>query len=123
MLPLLAAPLGAQQGGQCNGEIISDVSIVTRPPTEGLGTRWWEAPLRFATDLHVTTEPGVIRRFLIVKEGRPCIERERAESARILRAQHFLADASITAIPDTGGTASLIVETRVLIYTVIFCST
>jgi hypothetical protein len=112
MLPLLAAPLGAQHGGRCNGEIISDVSIVTRPPTEGLGTRWWEAPLRFATDLHVTTEPGVIRRFLIVKEGRPCIERERAESARILRAQHFLANASITAIPDTSGTVSLIVETR-----------
>src|SRR5919106_3628648 len=112
MLPLVAAPLGAQQGGQCNGEIISDVSIVTRPPVEGLGPRWWEAPLRFATDLHVTTEPGVIRRFLILKEGRPCIERERAESARILRAQHFLADASITAIPDTGGTVSLIVETR-----------
>src|SRR5918999_4104492 len=112
MLPLLAAPLGAQRAGQCNGEIISDVSIVTRPPAEELGTRWWEAPLRFATDLHVTTAPRVVRRFLIVKEGRPCIAREVSESARILRGQHFLADASITAIPDTGGTVSLIVETR-----------
>jgi hypothetical protein len=107
----MTANAGAQST-RCQGEIISDVSIVTHGPYEALGTRWWEAPLRFATDLHTTTQPGVVRRFLIVKEGRPCIELERAESERILRAQPFLADASIAVIPDTAGTVALLVETR-----------
>jgi hypothetical protein len=97
---------------RCNGETISEISIVTHPPYEELGTRWWEAPLRFATNLHVTTSTGVIRRFLILKAGRPCIERERAESERILRAQPFLADATIAVLPDTEGRVALLVETR-----------
>jgi hypothetical protein len=100
------------QTTRCRGEIISDVSIVTHGPYEELGTRWWEAPLRFATSLHTTTQPGVVRRFLIVKPGRPCIELERAESERILRAQPFLADATIAVIPDTAGTVALLVQTR-----------
>ncbi|HEU5184551.1 MAG TPA: hypothetical protein VFU01_08275 [Gemmatimonadaceae bacterium] len=108
---LLAAQARAQTM-RCNGEIISDISIVAHPPYEELGTRWWEGPLRFATELHVTTKPGVVRRFLIVKPGRPCIELERAESERILRAQPFFADASIAVIPDTAGTVALLVETR-----------
>src|SRR5688572_955862 len=111
MIGGVAASASAQTT-RCQGEIISDVSIVTQGPYEALGTRWWEAPLRFATDLHTTTRPGVVRRFLLVKEGRPCIELERAESERILRAQPFLADASIAVIPDTAGTVALLVETR-----------
>ncbi|HJR67991.1 MAG TPA: hypothetical protein VJ802_16295 [Gemmatimonadaceae bacterium] len=111
IIAVMAGSAGAQTT-RCQGEIISDVSIVTHGPYEALGTRWWEAPLRFATDLHTTTQPSVVRRFLIVKEGRPCIELERAESERILRAQPFLADASIAVIPDTAGTVALLVETR-----------
>jgi hypothetical protein len=106
------AATASAQTTRCQGEIISDVSIVTHGPYEALGTRWWEAPLRFATDLHTTTQPSVVRRFLIVKEGRPCIELERAESERILRAQPFLADASIAVISDTAGSVALLVETR-----------
>jgi hypothetical protein len=97
---------------RCNGETISEISIVTHPPHEEVGTRWWEAPLRLATNLHVTTSSSVIRRFLIVKAGRPCIELERAESERILRAQPFLADATIAVLPDTEGRVALLVETR-----------
>ena len=97
---------------RCNGELISDISIVARAPYEALGTRWWEVPLRVLSDLHVTTSTGVVRRFLIVKPGRPCIEQERAESERILRTQPYLADASIAVLPDTGGTVALLVETR-----------
>lgn len=100
------------QTTRCQGEIVSDISIVTHGPYEALGTRWWEAPLRFATSLHTTTQPGVIRRFLIVKEGRPCLELERTESERILRAQPFLADATIAVIPDAAGTVALLVQTR-----------
>lgn len=111
MVAVVTAQAGAQTK-RCAGEIISDISIVTQGPYEELGTRWWEGPLRFASSLHVTTKPGVVRRFLIVKPGRPCLELERAESERILRAQPFLADASIAVIPDTAGTVALLVETR-----------
>ena len=111
MIAVVAAQTGAQTK-RCAGELISDISIVTHGPYEELGTRWWEGPLRFASNLHVTTQPGVVRRFLIVKPGRPCLELERAESERILRAQPFLADASIAVIPDTAGTVALLVETR-----------
>ena len=112
-LAVVAVANGASaQTKRCNGEIISDISIVARAPYEALGTRWWEVPLRVATDLHVTTSIGVIRRFLIVKLGRPCIEQERAESERILRGQPYIADAAIAVLPDTGGTVSLLVETR-----------
>jgi hypothetical protein len=107
----VASRLSAQTV-RCNGEIISDISIVTHAPYEELGTRWWEAPLRLATHLHVTTNPSVIRRFLIVKAGQPCIERERSESERILRAQPFLADATIAVLPDTEGRVALLVQTR-----------
>ena len=108
----IAVAQASAQTTRCQGEVISDISIVTHGPYEELGTRWWEAPLRFATSLHTTTQPGVVRRFLIVKEGRPCLELERAESERILRTQPFLADASIAVIPDTAGTVALLVETR-----------
>ena len=111
-LPVVAVVAAADaQTRRCNGEIISDISIVTRPPYEALGTRWWEVPLRIASDLHVTTSRGLVRRFLHVKPGRPCIEQERAESERILRAQPYLADASIAVLPDTAGTVALLVET------------
>lgn len=121
-LAVVASQVSAQTK-RCNGEIIADVSIVTHAPYGELGTRWWEAPLRFATSLHVTTQPGVVRRFLIVKPGRACIERERAESERILRAQPFLADASIAVIPDTNGTVALLVETRDELTTIVGLST
>jgi hypothetical protein len=111
LVAAVAARVSAQTK-RCSGEIISDVSIVTHGPYEELATRWWEMPLRFASDLHVTTQPGVVRRFLIVKEGRPCLELERAESERILRTQPFLADATIAVIADTAGTVALLVETR-----------
>src|SRR5262249_5341653 len=60
----------------------------------------------FVRSVHVTTRPEVIRRFLLLEEGKPCDERRRAESERILRAQPFLADAAIAAYEnDRGGLA------------------
>lgn len=43
--------------------------------------------------------------------GRPCTEFRRAESERILRAQPFIADASVRIAPDSGGGVVAIVET------------
>ena len=61
--------------------------------------------------IHVTTKPELIRRFLLLDEGRPCSELRRAESERILRAQPFLADASVLAFPNDKGGVDLEVRT------------
>ena len=53
----------------------------------------------------------MIRRFLIHEIGQPCTELRRAEAERILRAQPFLADATVEAIADSGGTTRLHVIT------------
>jgi hypothetical protein len=53
----------------------------------------------------------VIRRFLLLREGEPCNELRRAESERILRAQPFIADASVQAVANADGSVDLVVRT------------
>lgn len=53
--------------------------------------------------MHVTTRDDVIRNFLLLKVGDICTELRRAESERIMRAQNFLADATVTALPSPDG--------------------
>ena len=53
-------------------------------------------------------------RFLLLREGDACNELRRAESERILRAQPFIADASIDVVPSVlggAGAVDLIVRT------------
>ena len=68
-------------------------------------------PIRVASSLHVTTNPIVIRRWVLLPVGKPCDERRRAESERILRTQPYIAQASVRAVADTGGTVFILVET------------
>ena len=44
---------------------------------------------------HATTNEGLVRRFVTLDPGLACTEFRRSESERILRAQPFLADASV----------------------------
>ena len=55
---------------------------------------------RLIDALHVTTSPEVIEHFVLMKKGEPCSPLQRYETERVLRAQPFLADASVTAYPD-----------------------
>jgi hypothetical protein len=61
--------------------------------------------------VHQTTNPEVIRRFLLLREGDGCNELRRAESERILRAQPFIADAAVNVIADSAGGVELDVRT------------
>ncbi len=63
----------------------------------------WHRWGRMAAKQHMTTKAGVIRRFLALQVGDRCTELRRTESERILRAQPFLADATVLAFPDGGG--------------------
>lgn len=60
---------------------------------------------------HVTTRDEVIRRFLLLKTGDVCTELRRAESERILRAQNFLAEATVAVRPSPLGGVVLDVHT------------
>ena len=95
----------------CKGQIVSRIEVHTRPPFEIGGSKLQQRVARQVTALHATTNPEIIRRFLRLKPGEPCTELERSESERILRAQPYLADATILAFPEDDGTVSISVIT------------
>lgn len=95
----------------CKGQIISRIEVHTRPPFEITGSKVQQRLARQVTQLHATTNPEIIRRFLALKPGDPCIEVRRSESERILRAQPYLSDASVQAFADENGTVSISVRT------------
>ncbi|MGQ0641981.1 MAG: hypothetical protein ACT4P6_14620 [Gemmatimonadaceae bacterium] len=53
--------------------------------------------------MHTTTAPDVVRQFVLLEKGKPCSSLQRYETERILRAQPFLAQASVTAFADGEG--------------------
>ncbi|HJU89953.1 MAG TPA: hypothetical protein VJ672_11200 [Gemmatimonadaceae bacterium] len=105
--------LGAQRGAlvSCDGQPIREVEVVTRPPYTQSSERFWIAPIRFLNSIHVTTKPSVIRRYLLLQRGDACTERRRSESERLLRAQPYIARASIRSVDAGDGGVILLVET------------
>jgi hypothetical protein len=95
----------------CKGQIISRIEVSARPPFESRGTSLQRRLVRQLTQLHATTNPDVVTRFLALKPGMACSELRRLESERILRAQPYLADATVTAFPDDAGGVYLSVVT------------
>jgi len=95
----------------CKGERISRIDIDANPPFRINGNTIWQRAGRFAAKQHVTTRDHIIRRYLALREGDACTEVRRAESERILRAQPFIADATVLAYPDSVGGVSLVVTT------------
>ena len=60
---------------------------------------------------HMTTRDGVINAFVALDVGQICTEKRRAESERVLRAQPFIADATVRAIPDGPDGVAVTIET------------
>ncbi len=97
MALLLADPLGAQadEAIACDGLPVQAVVVETnRPEFRGM-LAWWRKFARAAGLHHETTSPALVRRYVSLVPGRPCTEFRRRESERILRAQPFLADATV----------------------------
>jgi hypothetical protein len=95
----------------CKGQIVSRIEVHTRPPFEIGGSRTAQRLAQRVTALHATTSPEIIRRFLALSPGERCTEIKRSESERVLRAQPYLADATVLAFPDDTGTVSISVLT------------
>lgn len=85
---------------QCNGQVINEIVVLSYGPRYGgLFTRSpWLG--RLVTSLHVTTAPEVVENLVLMTPGERCSIFLRRETERLLRAQPFLADASVTAYPD-----------------------
>src|SRR5688500_3107058 len=87
----------------CKCERISRIDIDASPPFRITGNNMWQRAGRFAAKEHVTTREPVILRYLALQLGGRCTEVRRAESERILRAQPFIADATVLAYADGAG--------------------
>jgi hypothetical protein len=107
----------------CDGQVISDIQVQTRPPYFPRHGKWWESPIGLLSSIHTNTKADVVRRFLIVAPGQQCDDRRRSESERILRAQPFIADASVTTYDDGNGGVIVVAQTTDELTTVIGAGT
>jgi hypothetical protein len=101
----------ATVAGRCNGEIITDIEIRTERPKYGAAAGVWRFVQNVAGRHHAATHPEVIASYLDVEVGKECTEYRRAETERKLRAQPFIAAASVRAQPDGAGGVRLEVNT------------
>lgn len=99
---------------------MSEIAVEARGPfLEGAVYRRMRWLARLSDRLHANTRENVIRRFLVLEVGKLCTELRRAESERILRAQPFLAEADVRAVPDGMGGVRIEVTTTDELSTII----
>lgn len=96
---------------RCSGERVNSIEIQSNPSFELTGPKMFRGVLRAARKLHSTTNPEIIQRYLALDVGGRCTELRRTESERILRAQPFLAEAYVSAYPDTAGGVRIVATT------------
>ena len=100
----------AQNAVPCTGQRIDSIAIDAQAPTV-VGLRRVPVIGDFVRNTHVITRGDIVRGYLLLSVGDRCQELRRAESERILRAQPFLADASIEVLPNARGGVTLEVHT------------
>jgi hypothetical protein len=104
---------GAQRpagSAPCHGQRIDSIVVLPEAPTV-TGLRRIPVVGDVVRETHVVTREDVVRGFLLLHVGDRCRELRRAESERILRAQPFIADASIEVVEHAGGGIILEVHT------------
>jgi hypothetical protein len=104
----VGVPLAAQDTtaarARCDGATVSEIVIrAEEPRLIGRSAPKWSRPLLRRILQHATTEPSAVRPFLLVTEGGPCTTFRLEESARLLRAQPYIATATVRAEPVAPG--------------------
>jgi len=96
----------------CAGQRISSVEIGRQQRTvlDRSVPAWLRTPLRVLL-VGAPTRPPAIEPFVLLEEGDRCDDFARAESERMLRAQPYLADATVRAVDDSAGGVRIEVET------------
>ena len=107
------APLHAQEpsdSASCEGRRVVAVEYRPAPPAViGSAPGWLRPVLRFALASRQTDTTAVLP-YVLLSPGETCSEFERVESERLLRAQPYLAEARVSAVPEGEG-VRLVVET------------
>jgi hypothetical protein len=80
--------------------MITAVVVQTLPPSYGGLFSRSPALGRLVSSLHSTTAERPVRNLVLLRPGERCSILLRRETERLLRAQPFIADASVTAYPD-----------------------
>jgi hypothetical protein len=80
--------------------VITEVVIRSHAPSYGGLFARSRLLGRLVTSMHVTTSPSVVEKFVLLRRGERCSILLRRETERILRAQPFIADATVTAFAD-----------------------
>lgn len=80
---------------RCDGLSVQAIDVETTRPEFRGALGWWRKLARSVGLHHQTTAEGLVRRFVTLDPGLRCTEFRRSESERILRAQPFLADATV----------------------------
>ena len=97
---------------KCDGRVITAIDIEPHPPAM-IGRE--PAGLRRAIQHFVfqsaTTRAWAIRPFVLARPGQRCSDKNLSELARVVRAQPYIATASVRAVADTGNGVRLVVET------------
>ncbi|HKW47921.1 MAG TPA: hypothetical protein VJN70_10760 [Gemmatimonadaceae bacterium] len=95
----------------CDGKTVHVIHVnAHRPPFKG-EIAYWQRVARKVGLHHTTTDTVIIRRFLVLETGDKCSDFRVRESARLLRAQPYLTDVKVRAIPDDSGGVTIDVET------------
>jgi hypothetical protein len=115
-LALLATSLGAQTADssqfKCEGKIITAIDIQPHPPAMiGRDPSTLKRALQHYLFQSGTTRDRAIRPFLLAHVGQTCYDDRLPELARVVRAQPYIAVATVRAEPDTGNGVRLVVET------------
>lgn len=105
-----AAPDTTRRPVACTGQRVRAITIHSSAPTIA-ALRGVPVAAEIARSVHATTRPDLIRRYLLMARGDRCTELRRMESERILRAQPFLADASVQAFAADSDLVDLDVRT------------
>lgn len=95
----------------CDGDTVTVIEVRARASAvSGLARSARAFTARALRVPHVPTRPGVIAAYLRLAVGAVCTERDRRESERLLRAQPFIASATVRVLPATGGGVRVLVE-------------
>src|SRR5207249_1145494 len=86
-------------GGSCDGRVVHEIRVSALRPTFKGEAAYWRRAARSIGLHHTTTDSAVVRRFLALETGGLCTDFRMRESARLLREQPFLANATVRSAP------------------------
>jgi hypothetical protein len=103
---------GAIAAAAYDGELVGEIRIINQSIFDPDKPGEDRLLFRLADRLHRTTRPEVIERQLLLKRGDRFRHEALAESERILRANPYLYDATVRAVPAGDGVVDIEVTTR-----------